>query len=70
MIILKSQTSSRNIGGVGPFKEDIVYGLGGGDCQRSYATCPQSVAQLLIDSAAVRYFLNLRANQPDETYPD
>lgn len=51
---------SVHISGVSQFKEDIVFGLSGGDCQQRYAECNDSLWQLLIRSDPVGYFLKIR----------
>ena len=56
--IWNSLLCSRNIRGVARYKEDILHGLGGGDCDERYRVdCPQSIWQLLTITKPVLQLL-------------
>jgi hypothetical protein len=41
------------------YKEDVIYGLSGADCVTDdrYKNCPQSIAELLIQTRPIRHIL-------------
>ena len=58
------------MGGVSHYKEDVIFGLAGGDCQQRYKDCSDSLWQLLLNSEPVRYLMKIRNQQQKKEQED